>query len=89
MPVPKPAILAERVPVLPVALVNTPLGDRQLEELVVKLCELGCPYTVGFGRVARPYTVVIGGGWQQVTNKDGEYTRWLVADIEGVCPDLP
>ena len=29
---------------------------------------------------------MIGGGWQQVSNKDGEYTRWLVADIEYICP---
>ena len=36
--------------------------------------------------LARPYPVVIGGGWQQVSNKDREYTRWLVADIEHICP---
>ena len=48
VPVPNPTILAERVPVLPVALVNTPLAAIALEEaVVVKLCELDAQTPLG------------------------------------------
>ena len=83
----KPSDLGGEGTGLPVALVRHPIGsDHQVGGTGGEALRAGCPYPVGIGGVGCPYPVVIGGGWQQVTNKDGEYTRWLVADIEYICP---